>query len=213
MTAYLGLGSNLGRRKDNLARAIRLFSGSMAGGSQKMGETSPVSLHQGEMGCVRPTRGSSLYETSPWGYAGQPDFLNLVLEVRTTSSPTELLESAKALEKEMGREPGIRYGPRLIDVDILLYGDLVFDEPGLQIPHPRLHQRMFVLAPLEELAPGLMHPTLRLTIEQLAHRADGQEGVKLWGPPPYPTHSGDAGPVDNPPRLPHIVWSKSMLRS
>ncbi len=171
--SYLSLGSNLGDREANLLEAAR-----------RLKEDRQLVL----------SRASSIYETSPWGYANQPDFLNLVLEVRTMLSPTELLKSAKALEKEMGREPCIRYGPRLIDVDLLLYGDLVYDKPGLQIPHPRLHQRMFVLAPLEELAPGLMHPTLRLTIEQLAHRADGQEGVKLWGPPLYPTNSG----VDRP---------------
>jgi 7,8-dihydro-6-hydroxymethylpterin-pyrophosphokinase len=83
----------------------------------------------------------------------------------------------------MGRRPGFRYGPRLIDVDILLYGDSTVDLPGLQIPHPRLHQRAFALVPLAELAHELVHPALRTTIGNLAAEADGREGVKLWGPP------------------------------
>jgi 7,8-dihydro-6-hydroxymethylpterin-pyrophosphokinase len=83
----------------------------------------------------------------------------------------------------MGRRPGFRYGPRLIDVDILLYGGSTVDLPGLQIPHPRLHQRAFALIPLAELAQGVIHPALGISIEKLAAEADGREGVKLWGPP------------------------------
>jgi 2-amino-4-hydroxy-6-hydroxymethyldihydropteridine diphosphokinase len=124
-----------------------------------------------------------VYETEPWGYAGQPSFLNCVLEIRTTLPPGQLLESVKELEAAMGRRRGFRYGPRLIDVDILLYGDGTFDLPGLQIPHPRLHQRAFALVPLAELAQGVVHPALRITIARLAGEADDREGVKLWGPP------------------------------
>jgi 7,8-dihydro-6-hydroxymethylpterin-pyrophosphokinase len=83
----------------------------------------------------------------------------------------------------MGRQPGVRYGPRLIDVDILLYGDTTVDLPDLKIPHPGLSQRAFVLVPLAELAPWLVHPTLRVPISDLARRADGLEGVTPWGPP------------------------------
>ena len=161
VTAYLGLGSNLGQREANLARAVHLLG-------QRM----------------RPLRVSSIYETPPWGYTDQPDFLNCVLEAETTLAAPSLLESVKGLEREMGREPSFLYGPRLIDVDLLLYGDQTTDLLDLQIPHPRLSQRAFVLVPLAELAAGLVHPTLKLTVAELARRAEGWEGVKLWGPPP-----------------------------
>ena len=160
VTVYLGLGSNLGRREDNLRRAIGLLRR-----------------------YVQPRRASSDYETAPWGFSRQPHFLNCVLEVTATIAPRQLLSSVKSLESEMGRQPGLRYGPRLVDVDILLYGDQTVEYPDLQIPHPRLHQRAFVLVPLAELAPEISHPTLTLTVAQLADGVAGQEGVKLWGPP------------------------------
>jgi 2-amino-4-hydroxy-6-hydroxymethyldihydropteridine diphosphokinase len=106
-----------------------------------------------------------------------------VLEIRTALAPSQLLESVKRLEVAMGRQQGFRNGPRLIDVDILLYGDSAVDLPGLQIPHPRLHQRAFALTPLAELAPGLIHPALGVTIAKMSAEADGREGVELWGPP------------------------------
>ena len=157
---YLGLGSNLGQRESNLAGAIHLL------GRQ-----------------VRLLRTSSIYETAPWGYTEQPDFLNSVLEVDTSLSPPSLLDLVKAVEEEIGREPTFRYGPRLVDVDILLYGDLVIEEPDLQIPHARMHERAFVLVPLMELASEFVHPTSKLTIAQLTNQVEDKEGVKLWGPP------------------------------
>ncbi len=160
VTVYLGLGSNLGRREDNLRRAI---------GKMRR--------------YVRPKRASSVYETAPWGFSQQPDFLNCVLEVAATLTPHRLLTSVKSLEMEMGRQAGVRYGPRLIDVDILFYGGKTLEDPDLQIPHPRLHQRAFVLIPLSELAPELSHPTLKLTVAQLADGVAGKDGVKLWGQP------------------------------
>ncbi len=160
VTVYLGLGSNLGRREDNLRRAIGLLRR-----------------------YVRPQRTSPVYETAPWGFLQQPDYLNCVLEVTATFTPHQVLSFVKSLEWEMGRQPGLRYGPRLIDVDILFYGSQTLDYPDLQIPHPRLHQRAFVLVPLADLAPELSHPTLTLTVAQLAHDVPGKEGVKLWGPP------------------------------
>ena len=160
VTVYLSLGSNLGRREDNLRRAIGLLRR-----------------------YVRPRRASSVYETAPWGFRQQPDFLNCVLEVTATLAPRQVLSSVKSLEREMGRQPGVRYGPRLIDVDILFYGGQTLEYPDLQIPHPRLHQRAFVLVPLGDLAPELSHPTLRLTMAQLADGVAGKSGVKLWGPP------------------------------
>ena len=164
VTAYLGLGSNLGQREANLAQAVRLLA------------QSPQ---------VRVRRSSSIYETAPWGVAEQPRFLNAVLEITTSLSPVALLGLAKAVEAEVGREPTFRWGPRLIDVDILLYGERVIqlDDPDLQIPHPSMAERAFVLVPLAELAPELAHPTLKLPVGQLTADVEGKEGVKLWGPP------------------------------
>ena len=164
VTAYLGLGTNLDAREDNLTRASHLLNAP--------GPTS-----------IQLIRSSSIYETAPWGYANQPQFLNCVLEVETGLSPNELLRFVKGLEADMGREPSSRYGPRIIDLDILLYGDQTVQQPELQIPHPRLHQRAFVLIPLAELAPDLVHPTLSITIGQLARDARDQDGVTRTGPP------------------------------
>ena len=160
VTVYLGLGSNLGRREDNLRRAIGLLRR-----------------------YVRPRRASSVYETAPGGFLQQPHFLNCIVEVTANISPRQVLGAVKSLEIEMGRQPGVRYGPRLVDVDILLYGDQTVEYPDLQIPHPRLHQRAFVLVPLAELAPELFHPILTMTVAQLADGVAGKEGVKLWGLP------------------------------
>ncbi len=166
VTAYLGLGTNLGAREDNLKRAAHLLTG-------------PTS--------IRLIRSSSIYETAPWGFSDQPQFLNCVLEVETGLSPNELLRFVKGLEADMGREPSSRFGPRIIDLDILLYGDQTVQQPDLQIPHPRLHQRAFVLIPLAELAPDLVHPTLSITIGQLARDSRDQGGVMRVGPPLDPT--------------------------
>ncbi len=171
VTVYLGLGSNLGQREANLARAISAIGG--------LGQ--PFDSAQGEL---RPRRVSSIYETAPWGYTQQPPFLNCVVEAETTLPPHLLLRLVQGLEQAMGRKPGFRYGPRLIDVDILLYGSLTTDQPDLQIPHPRMSQRAFVLIPLAELAAVMVHPTLQLPIAELARRVQGQGGVTRWGPPP-----------------------------
>jgi 2-amino-4-hydroxy-6-hydroxymethyldihydropteridine diphosphokinase len=139
--------------------------------------------HLEETVFIQLRRSSSIYETVPWGYTSQPDFLNCVLEMVTTLPPSRLLGLVKGVERELGREWSPRYGPRVIDVDILLWGNEIIDEPDLQVPHPRLHQRAFVLVPLAELAPGLTHPRLGLTITQLVDMADGKDGVIPWGPP------------------------------
>ena len=159
-TAYLGLGSNLGNRQENLAQAVK-----------GLGSGPDISV----------LRTSGIYETAPWGLTGQPDFLNLVAEISTHLSPHLLLDRVKELEKESGRQPSPRFGPRLIDVDILLYGNCVVDEPDLKIPHASLHLRAFVLVPLAELAPAALHPVLGLTIAQLFDQVDGLEGVRLLG--------------------------------
>ena len=176
VTAYLGLGSNLGDRWKNLQDALELLD----------------TLDDG----VSVTRSSNVYETEPWGLADQPSFLNCVLEATCSASPERLLEVAKQVEQTLGREWSPRYGPRLIDVDILLYGDAVVgrgvhkrplhgrpQEAPLQIPHPRMELRAFVLVPLADLAGGAVHPVSGLTIVQLAKEVEGKDGVVLWGPP------------------------------
>ena len=132
-TAYLGLGSNVGDRRVNLAQArLRLTA---AG--------------------VVVTRASAIAEPDPFGVPDQPRFLNQVLEVEWTGTARELLAAAKKVEVEIGRTPTFRWGPREIDVDILLFGDASIDEPGLQVPHPGLWEREFVTVPLLELRPDL----------------------------------------------------------
>ncbi|MDE3088522.1 MAG: 2-amino-4-hydroxy-6-hydroxymethyldihydropteridine diphosphokinase [Chloroflexota bacterium] len=154
---YLALGANLGDREKNLRDALARIS--------------PF---------VQITRVSSIYETEPWGVREQPWFLNLVLEGTTTLSPVDLLRRAKRIENEMGRAEGIRFGPRPIDIDILFYDRLIELSPALTIPHPRLHERAFVLVPLAELAPDLIHPRLRVTVRELLNRLESTEGVRLY---------------------------------
>ena len=131
--AYLGLGSNLGNRERNLAESRRLLA---------------------EFG-AEVLRQSSIQETEPFGVTGQPRFLNQVVEVEWPRGPRELLQAVKAVESAVGRTPTYHWGPREIDVDILLFGCESVDEPGLVIPHPGLHEREFVLRPLAELRPDL----------------------------------------------------------
>lgn len=159
--AYLGLGSNLGDRQAHLRAALERLKR----------EAGPlVAL-------------SAVYETEPVSYKDQPWFLNLACCIQTTLSPSELLDLAKRIEKELGRarQREIRFGPRPIDIDILFYDDLILDSPPLTIPHPRLHERGFVLIPLNEIAPQLRHPRLGLTIAQLRESWPGHESVQRYG--------------------------------
>ena len=144
---YLALGSNLGDRADNLRRALKALR------SQLVVEA------------VSPC-----YETEPVYVLDQPRFYNLACRASTPLTPLDLLHSLKDLETTLGREPGPRFGPRMIDLDLLFYGDLIFESPELTIPHPRLHERPFVLVPLGDLAPDLVHPSLKLTITELRDR-------------------------------------------
>jgi 2-amino-4-hydroxy-6-hydroxymethyldihydropteridine diphosphokinase len=152
---YLALGTNLGDRRANLQAAL---------------EALPPSV------VVR--RASPVYETPPWGMTDQPAFLNMVVEAETEQSPEELLAHLKHLETILGRTPSVRYGPRLIDMDILFYEDRVIDSPGLTIPHPSLHERAFVLVPLADLAPDLIHPLLGKTIRDLLTGVDASGIVR-----------------------------------
>lgn len=143
-TVYLGLGANLGDRAATLVAA--------------RGRLAPD---------VQVLACSSLYETAPWGVLEQPPFLNAVCQAQTALSPTALLAYLKAREDELGRVPSFRWGPRAIDIDILLYDDLVLNAEQLTVPHPRLHERAFVLVPLKELAPELRHPVIGRTVREL----------------------------------------------
>jgi 2-amino-4-hydroxy-6-hydroxymethyldihydropteridine diphosphokinase len=152
---YLGLGTNLGERQANLQAAAT-----------------------GLIPKVRVLRVSSIYETEPWGYRDQPAFLNQVLEGETDLQPLDLMIFLKNLELTLGRQATFLYGPRLIDLDILFYDQIVINQAELVIPHPRLAERAFMLVPLAELAPELHHPSLGLTISILKNRID-TSGVKL----------------------------------
>ena len=141
---YLGLGSNLGNRRGNLDRALQLLRGL----------SSELTV-------------SSLYETSPEGFTGQPAFVNAACQIWTQLSPFELLAELKTIQALVGSQRVFANGPRALDIDILLYGQTVLDSPGLIIPHPRMARREFVLAPLAEIAPGLRHPVLKETVGAL----------------------------------------------
>ncbi|MBI4186379.1 MAG: 2-amino-4-hydroxy-6-hydroxymethyldihydropteridine diphosphokinase [Chloroflexi bacterium] len=157
VTAYLGLGSNMGDRHDNLDRALALLSKRLT-----------------------VKRVSSVYDTEPVGVEEQPRFLNLVCEVATSLAPAALLTLAKDIERKLGRAPRSHNESRPIDIDILFYGERVINSPELVIPHPGLAERAFVLIPLAELAPGLVHPANGKTVtEMLAGLKEAQEVLKL----------------------------------
>ncbi|KXK15461.1 MAG: 2-amino-4-hydroxy-6- hydroxymethyldihydropteridine pyrophosphokinase [Chloroflexi bacterium OLB14] len=155
---YLALGSNLGNRLANIKNAISNFTPQM-----DVKKKSPV------------------YETPPWGYANQPAFLNQVVMAETYLEPEDLLSHLKRLEGVLGREPTFPNGPRLIDIDILFYDDVQIDSPPLQIPHTRLHQRGFVLVPLNDIAPDLIHPTLGKSVREMLLDVDRLNIVEYKG--------------------------------
>ena len=157
---FLSLGSNVGRRPDNLRRALRMLI------------LDPD---------IRVVRVSQLYRTMPVGYTAQREFLNGVVELRSLLEPQELLSRLTELELRMGKSTPFRNGPRLIDIDLLLYGDRVIRGRRLQVPHPRMHQRRFVLEPLAELAPGVVHPVRRRTAARLLEALGSGQRVRPWG--------------------------------
>ena len=156
---YLSLGSNVGQREANLRAAIAALAG--AG--------------------VRVRRVSSIYETEPVDYLEQGWFLNCVVEGETESGALELLHALRGIEAAMGSQKLIAKGPRLIDMDILLYGDETIDTAELQVPHPRMHLRRFVLVPLAEIAPGLRHPSWRGTVAEMLAETPDRSQVRPMG--------------------------------
>jgi 2-amino-4-hydroxy-6-hydroxymethyldihydropteridine diphosphokinase len=131
-----------------------------------------------ELICGHIIQVSSLYETAPWGKSDQADFLNQVLMVETNLSPQVLMKAIFSIEEKGGRKRTVKNAPRTIDIDILFYNQLILDEPGLYIPHPRIADRRFVLEPLNEISPGYIHPLLEKTIHQLLLECTDQLAVK-----------------------------------
>ena len=158
--AYVGLGSNIGDKAGNILRALDILSQSDG---------------------IKATKVSSFYETEPIGCEDQDWFVNAVAQVEIIFSPEELLNAFKKVEQIMGRKNTIRWGPREIDLDLLMYDQLCFESPGLVIPHPRLHERAFVLVPLAKIAPDLFHPIQKKTIAELLAELQSQKTIRQIG--------------------------------
>ncbi len=170
MRVHLSLGSNLGDREANLQRAL-----------SRMDSRSRCRL----LGASR------IYETEPVGDIEQPPFLNLAAEIETDLAPLELLTVLKETERQMGREPAARWGPRLIDIDIVLYGDRVVESDELTVPHPRFRDRAFVLQPLVEIAGHAIDPVTGATVEDLAAACQDQNWVRVYEPEESANRSSD----------------------
>ena len=153
VTSYIGLGSNLEDRVGNIRGAI-----------------DRMRVHKR----IDVVAVSSFYETSPLQLVDQPNFINAVAQIETALGASELLSVLQGIEDGMGRSRVKRYGPRVIDLDILLFGDEVIDEPGLKIPHEKMDIRRFVLVPLCEIAPGAIHPVLEISAQELLNRVEAQ---------------------------------------
>ncbi len=155
--AYLGLGSNVGDRDEYIEQAIFLLSKTQG---------------------IKVTKKSANYETEPEGNTDQPKFLNLAVQIQTTLDPYKLLSVLHDTENALGRERDVEWGPRTIDLDLLLYDDLIISDDKLQIPHPLLHERLFVLKPLSEIAPNAVHPALEKTIAEIYEERKNDIGEK-----------------------------------
>lgn len=155
---YIGIGSNLGDRLNNILRAKELM----------------------QRGGIKIIRESRIYETEPIGPVNQGKFLNGVIEISTSLTARELLKTLQEIGNKMGRVPSCRWGPRTIDLDILFYGNEIISEDGLQIPHPEIPKRKFVLVPLAEIAPDFVHLVLRKSISVLLEECPDNSRVELY---------------------------------
>ena len=154
--SYIGIGSNLGNREKNIEKGLEL-----------LGENSNIKIESI----------SSIYDTEPVGYKGQDDFLNAVAKISTTLEVGELLKSLQTIEKLINIQPKIKWRPRGLDLDILFYNELIIAKKGLAVPHPLLHKRRFVLIPLVEIEPDLVHPKLKLTVKELLDKVEDKSNV------------------------------------
>lgn len=157
VTCFLSLGSNLGDSAGFLREAVKLVKARIG----------PV------------TQISPVFRTAAWGKTDQPDFLNIAVEVQASSEPAAVMERILEIEMQLGRVRGEKWGPRLIDIDLLFYGDATVGIPGLHVPHPELQNRKFVLAPVNAIAPGFTHPVLKKTISQLLEECPDNSEIHL----------------------------------
>lgn len=159
INTYLSIGSNMGDRAANLRGAIGLI----------------------EKNIGKIAKKSHVYETQPWGEPNQESFYNQVVMINTSLEPRDMLEKISRIEREMGRERKEKWGPRIIDIDILFYGKRVVRDKGLEIPHPELHNRGFVLVPMMEIAPEFEHPLLQKPIDELYMECKDESVVVMLG--------------------------------
>ncbi|MCK4233813.1 2-amino-4-hydroxy-6-hydroxymethyldihydropteridine diphosphokinase [candidate division WOR-3 bacterium] len=152
-TVYIAIGSNRGSKRENLHKSLEYL--------MKIEKTDVISI-------------SPFYDTEPYGYKEQPQFLNGVAKIKTTLLPLMLLKELKRIEKKMGRENGERWRQRIIDLDILFYNCIIFNNKDLVIPHPDLHNRSFVLKPMNDLNPDFKHPVFKKTVRQLLEELHGK---------------------------------------